>query len=207
MASGAVGSPGDLAFGALERPRVSAARQRLPWLLILSLLLHVGLISALLFLRLRSHQQPEWLPPPTVDVIYDKNGGSKEAPSVPNPAAEAAEHARLSCAGTRGISSAGSTPDATSVRATAHAAYATYPPGRNPRRSPRRHRHASAAAARTRPNAAPGGPASASTTDRSDAAPTGPTGASHTAPQAAAAGCGASNAPASGPAADPAASN
>ena len=88
MASGAVGSPGDLAFGApgvaSERPRVSARRRRLPWLLILSLLLHAGLLSALLFLRLQP-KESEWLPPPTVDVIYDK-GGSKQAPSVPNPA-------------------------------------------------------------------------------------------------------------------------
>jgi hypothetical protein len=119
--------------------------------------------------------------------------------------AEATEHARLTCAGTRGISSAGATPDAAGVRTAAHPAYTICPPG--PTRAAARADTATAGAAAARPNAVPGGPASASTTDRSDAAPTGPTGASHTAPQAAASGCGASNAPASGPAADPAASN
>lgn len=69
---------------AVPLPRVTQKRSRRRLIgIAVSAVLHAALLLALLYVHPRT-REPNWLPPP-VDVIFEK-GGSKEAPSVPNPA-------------------------------------------------------------------------------------------------------------------------
>lgn len=70
----------------MERPRAPRRpeRRRLGSSAALSLLLHLGLLLALVLLARRRMEAPQWLPPPSVQMVFQ--GGHKGPISVPNKA-------------------------------------------------------------------------------------------------------------------------